>query len=424
MGLGWLLRGLYLHPAIRNLIICGNDLSLTGEALLALWKEGLNNDNLILGLGWEIYPEMDQESVETLRKYVQVWDWRNKSLEEIGRAIDDIPYLAPEMEPRSFPPLIIPQRTAFPSRKTSFPLFADEVGDAWLQLLNLIMFCGTVKGTRKGDRLTEVLNTMVTIKLSDEEEPLSPCFDFSLNEFETYYQQFMSPSCPEGVNYTYGERLQNYKWFNQATGKIEPVNQVERAISRLRKSHDTKRATMVLLGPTDLDVLDDAPCVVLVTFNIVDERLYGTYVIRSNDIYNAWPFNALSLARLQREIAQQVGLPADSATLISHSAHIYERDWDKAFAKLDKWFKRPLPFQPDLGGSFSFAIENGMVKAQLVSPAGDKVLWQQESPNPVNLIRHIVDTMPWLTAQHIRYLGGEAAKLAQALKDGTPYKQG
>ena len=28
-GLGWLLRGLYLSPAIRNLVVCGNDLSMT-----------------------------------------------------------------------------------------------------------------------------------------------------------------------------------------------------------------------------------------------------------------------------------------------------------------------------------------------------------------------------------------------------------
>lgn len=424
MGLGWLLRGLYLHPAIRNLIICGKDLSLTGEALLALWKEGPTSGNTVPGLGWKIYPEMEREAVEKLREYVRVWDWRNKSFEEIGHDINDIPYLPPEMSPRSFPPVVISQRTALPSRKTSFPIFAEDVGDAWLQLLNLIMLCGTVKGTRKSDRLTEVLNAVVTIKLTESEPPLSPHFDFGADEFETYYERFISPSCPQDIDYTYGARLQNYNWFNPATGRLEPVNQLESAISRLQRSHDTKRATMVLLGPTDLDMLDDAPCLVLITFNIVDERLFGSYVIRSNDIYNAWPFNALSLTRLQRSVAQRIGIPVDSATIISHSAHIYERDWDKALNKVAKGFKRPLPFQPDPSGSFSFTIEDGVVKAQLISPQGDEVLWEQKSANPRNLIRTIVDTMPWLTAQHIRYLGGEAEKLARALRDGVPYNQG
>ena len=423
MGLGWLLRGLYLYPAIRNLVICGKDLSMTGDALLTLWEEGLTEDNTLPKLGRKLHPEMDREAVDLLRKYVKVWDWRTKSLEEVGRDISDIPYLTQEMEPRSFPPVVIPQQTTFPSRKTTFPILAEEVGDGWLQLLNLIMHCGTVKGTRKGDRLTEVLNAVVTFKLASG-EGLPLCFDFGTNEFEVYYRHFSSLSRPDDVDYTYGERLQSWSWFNQETNRTEQVNQLERTIDRLQRSHATKRGTMVLLGPTDLDRLDDAPCVVLVTFNIVDERLYGTYVIRSDDTYNAWPFNALSLSRLQREVSKRIGIPVDSATFISHSAHIYERDWGKALAKLDKWFKRPLPLQADPSGLFFFGVENGRARALFVNHEADKVLWEGESSDPEELIRYIVDTMPWLTAQHMRYLGGEAAKLTRALREGVPYEQG
>ena len=181
---------------------------------------------------------------------------------------------------------------------------------------------------------------------------------------------------------------------------------------------------MVLLGPSDLDILDDAPGVVLVTFNVVDERLYGSYVIRSDDIYNAWPFNTLSLIRLQREVAKRIGIPVDSATFISHSAHIYERDWDNAWAKLDEWFKRPLPLQADPSGLFFFGLENGRARALFVNHEADKVLWEGESSNPEELIRHIVDTMPWLTTQHMRYLGEEAIRLSQALRENVPYEQG
>ncbi len=423
MGLGWLLRGLYLYPAIRNLVICGKDLSVSGDALLTLWEEGLTEDNTLPRLGWKLHPEMDREEVDLLRKYVKVWDWRTKSLEEVGRDISDIPYLTQEMEPRSFPPVVIPQQTTFPSRKTTFPILAEEVGDGWLQLLNLIMHCGTVKGSGKGDRLTEALNAVVTIELASG-EGLPPCFDFGTDEFEVYYRHFSSLSCPEDVDYTYGERLQNWSWFNQETNRMEQVNQLERTIDRLQRSHDTKSGTIVLLGSTDLDRLDDAPGVVLVTFNIVDERLYGTYVIRRDDIYNAWPFNTLSLIRLQREVAKRIGIPVNSATFISHSAHIYERDWDIALAKLDKWFKRPLPLQADPSGLFFFGVENGRARALFVNHEADKVLWEGESSDPEELIRYIVDTMPWLTVQHMRYLGGEAAKLTRALTEGVPYEQG
>lgn len=424
MGLGWLLRGLYLYPAIRNLVICGQDLSMAGDALLTLWEEGLTEDNTLPRSGRKLYPEMDREAVDLLRKYVKVWDWRAKSLEEVGRDISKIPYLTREMEPRSFPPVVIPEQTTFPSRKTSFTLFAEEVGDAWLQLVNLVMHCGTVKGTRRGDRLIEILNAVVTIKLASEEGTPPPCFDFDADEFEAYYGHFIALSPPKDVDYAYGERLQSWSWFNQETNRMEQVNQLERTIDRLQRSHDTKRGTMVLLGLTDLDRLDDAPCVVLVTFNIVDERLYGTYILRSDDVYNGWPFSALSLTRLQREVSERIGIPVDSATFISHSAHIYERHWDKAWAKLDKWFKRPSPFQDDCSGLFFFSMDNGLAKALFVNPEVDRVLWEGESPNPQDLIRYIVDSMPWLTAQHIRYLGEEGAKLTRSLEEGVPYEQG
>jgi len=422
-GLGWLLRGLYLHPAIRNLVLCGKDLSMTGDALLTLWEEGLTGDNTLPGLGWRLYPEMDREAVDLLRKYVKIWDWRTKSLEEVRRDIGEIPHLIQEMEPRSFPPVGVPEHITSPSRKTTFPMAAEEVGDGWLQLLNLVMHCGTVKSTRGGDRLAEVLNAIVTVKLSSEEE-LPPCFEFGADEFEAYYRRFGSLPCPEDMSYAYGERLREWSCFNRETSTMEQTNQLERTIERLQGSHDTKRGTMVLLGPTDLDKLDDAPCVLSATFNIVDERLYGTYVLRSDDVYNAWPFSALSLIRLQREVSKRIGVPVDSATFISHSAHVYERDWDQAWARLDKWFKRPLPMQPDVSGLFFFGLDDGLARALFVSPEADTVLWEGESPDPQDLVRLIVDIMPWLDHQHIRYLGEEAANLAWALKEGLPYEQG
>lgn len=422
-GLGWLLRGLYLHPAIRNLVIYGDDLLKAGDALVRLWENGLTGDGTLPLSGCKVYPEMSREAVDFLRRYVTVWDWRGKTVEEVQRSLPDLPYLPPEMEPRSFPPVVIPEQITFPSRKTTFSLFADTIGDAWLQLLNLVMRCGTVKKTRRGERLTEVLNAIVTVKLGHGDEMIPPWFDFEADEFQMYYECFFCPCPPEYAYYSYGERLQKWLGRNRTNGK-EAVDQLKKTIDRLQKYPDTKRATMVLLDPSDLERLDDAPCIISVTFNIVDKHLYGTYVIRSDDVYNGWPLTALSLVRLQREVSQALSIPVDSATFISHSAHIYERDWPKAWSKLDRWFKRPLPFQPDCSGLFFFSVEGSEVRALLVTPEVDQVLWEKKSSDPGELIRYIIDTMPWLTPQHIRYLGEEAAKLNYALQTGAPYEQG
>jgi thymidylate synthase len=427
-GLGWLLRGLYLHPATRNLVLCGKDLSLTGDALLALWEEGLADDDTLPRSGGKLHPSMDREAVDLLRQYVKLWDWRGKTLEEVGGSIGDIPPLGQEMEPRSFAPLDVPERITFPSRKTTFPLFADEIGDGWLQLLNLTLRCGTVKATSEGDRLAEVLNAVVTVELAvqenSQEEALPSFFDFTADEFEASHRRFTSPSSSEDQSYSYAERLQSWPRSSQETDGPEPVNQLERAIERLKRSHDTRSGSLVLLGPTDLDRLDDAPSLVSVSFNIVDERLYGTYVLRSEDVHNAWPFDALSLVRLQREVAQRIGIPAASATFIMHSAHIYERDWDRTFATLDRWFERPAPLQTDPSGLFLFGLDEGRARAMLITHEADEVLWEGEFRSPEDLSWHIVDVMPWLSAQHIRYIGQECASLMRALQEGEDYVQG
>ena len=289
-----------------------------------------------------------------------------------------------------------PEYTTFPSRKTTFPLFADEVGDGWLQLLNLVMHCGTVKGVEEGQRRAEVLNAIVTVKM-DNEVGIPHCFDIDADELDAYYKRSFLVSSAKGVK------------------------QLDGAIERLQRDQD---AATVLFGPADRDAPDHAPGIISITFNIVDQRLYATCVLRSDDVYNVWPLNALSLMRLQAEVSRRVGLPADSVTLISHSAHIYEKDWGKARAKLDKWFKRPLPLQPDPAGLFFFGVENGRARALFVDSEANTVLWEGESVDPEDLVRYIVDTMPWLTAQHVRYLGQEAAKLTRALTDGVPYEQG
>jgi thymidylate synthase len=422
-GLGWLLRGLYLHPSIRHLVLCGDDLSLTGEALLALWEEGVGADDALPRRGGKLYPEMEGDAVDRIRQYVKLWDWRGKSPEDVGASIGDIPPLRQEMEPRSFAPVDTPERIAFPSRKTTFPLFAEDLGDAWLQLLNLTLRCGTAKGTDAGDRLAEVLNAVVTVQLSGREDALPPFFDFTTDELEACHRRFTLPPSPREADYTYAERLLAWPWSSRG-GEPEPVNQLEQTVERLKRRHDTRSGSLVLLGPTDLGRLDDAPCVVSVAFNIVDEQLYGTYVLRSEDVHNAWPLDALSLIRLQRDVAGRIGIPVAPATFIMHSAHVYEWDWDRAWKTLDRWFERPLPLQTDPSGLFLFGLDEGRARAMLITHEADAVLWEGEFASPEDLSWYIVDVMPWLSAQHIRYIGQECASMMRALQNGEDYVQG
>ena len=45
------------------------------------------------------------------------------------------------------------KRKIYLSRKTSFPIFSQDVGDSWLQLLNLVIRIGAEKSGEGGQRV-------------------------------------------------------------------------------------------------------------------------------------------------------------------------------------------------------------------------------------------------------------------------------
>jgi hypothetical protein len=52
------------------------------------------------------------------------------------------------------------------------------------------------------------------------------------------------------------------------------------------------------------------------------------------------------------------------------------------------------------------------------------IFWEGAFSDPEDLSWYIVDTMPWLHPQHIRYVGQECAALMRSIKEGEDYLQG
>jgi thymidylate synthase len=407
--LEWLLRGLHLHPNIRHLVICGDDQRLTGEALLALWQEGLDEGGRLPGSRGSLSPELDAPSMDALRGYVQVSDWRSRPLAEVASNICHLPALSRGREPRALPNPEIPERVVFHSRKSTFPIFSSGVGDAWLQLLNLALRIGEEKQTAGGERMAEALNAVVTIEsptLEDGgkqvEEEFPDFLDFNRDDFDRLYFP------------CYDERLHNW----------DGIDQLEAVCDRLKKSRDTRSGTMVFLEPNDMAKSKVGSGVISATFNAVDQQLCASFVLRSEDLYTDWPLEATALIRLQREVADRTRLEAGAATFVIHSAHLYERDWDRALRVLKESFKRPLPLQVDPSGIFLFGNDGGKATAMLLDHSASTIFWEEGFSDPEDLSWYIVDVMPWLLPQHIRYVGQECASLMRAIREGECYEQG
>jgi hypothetical protein len=416
--LEWLLRGLHLHPHIRHLVVCGDDPRAVGEALLALWGEGLDESGQLPGSRGGLSAELDAASVDTLRGYVQAWDFRGRTVREVAGGILDLPTRLPEREPRVLPGPAIPKRTVFLSRKTTFPIFSSDVGDSWLQLLNLALRIGTEKQTGDGERMAEALNAVVTVELPAEEPEFPAFLEFNRDDFDRFYRWFEAPppsreSRPGSIHH---DREDLHDW-----GGASPL---EAVCDRLKKSLDSRSGTFVLLEPGEVNVPRVAPDLISATFSVVDQKLFGSFVFRSADLYTDWPLEAMALVRLQREVTEALGREIGTATFVIHSAQLYERDWERSLRVLRESFKRPLPLQIDPSGIFLFGNDGGQARAMLLDHDASTIFWEEAFSDPEDLSWYIIDVMPWLLPQHIRYVGQECASLMRAIREGECYEQG
>jgi hypothetical protein len=60
----------------------------------------------------------------------------------------------------------------------------------------------------------------------------------------------------------------------------------------------------------------------------------------------------------------------------------------------------------------------------LLNHDASEIFWEDAFASPEDLSWYIVDVMPWLLPQHIRYVGQECAALMRAMKEGECYLQG
>jgi hypothetical protein len=396
--LEWLLRGLDRHPNVRNLVLCGDDPRGTGDSLLALWRDGVDEGGRLRGSRGRLSADLAAATVDALRRDVVVWDWRERPPTQLAGGTRKLPIQTGKRESCSLADPVTPERKVFLSRKTSFPIFASDVADSWLQLLNLTLRIGTEKRTADGECLAQALNAIVTIGLPVIAEDLEvenvgkpedfPAFlDFDRQDFERYYRRF------------------------EAVGE------------RLKRSADTSAGAVAFLGPDDLDP-EIAPQLISATFNTSGQELFGSFVLRCADVYTDWPIQAMALGRLQRELADHLGLELGAATFVVHSAQLYERDWDRSLRIVAESFKRPLPLQVDHSGIFLFGNDGGEARAMLLDHDAGTIFWEDAFASPVELSWYIVDAMPWLLPQHIRYVGQECASLMRAMQEGECYEQG
>ena len=111
-------------------------------------------------------------------------------------------------------------------------------------------------------------------------------------------------------------------------------DQITSVIKKLKEKPETRRAILTLWQPQDISD-PYALCWTFAQILIRKGRVIMTVHFRSNDIYNAFPFNILGIAILHKKIADEVGVKCGDFNVVIGSAHIYNHNISAAQMHID-----------------------------------------------------------------------------------------
>jgi thymidylate synthase len=350
-GINHMMRNIFANPRIRYLIIWGADMSQSGHALMKLMEKGIDDDYKIIDARGEIEKEIPRKAVEEFRKVVKVIDMRGKTLEAVNKTIAELPKLPPfSKEYRIFPPAK-PRVSEWPSESTGFRAEGDTVAQTWLKIINLISKYGKTEKTRyaSNNKLKEILNLTAVVQKEDPEHEYLPHYmPFSMQELQSYYPEMMTKRRIPGAAYNYGDRMRNQVVVKEDSKTLITINQIKEIINLLKRRPFSKKAYAVLYRADDWLKADssDTPCMTQLHARITQNKLFLTAYFRSQDMFHGWPRNAFALRKVQKEMADGVGIAMGPLTIVTMSAHMYADDWKTAEDILSQSYLPELKYQP------------------------------------------------------------------------------
>lgn len=370
-GISAMIRNIYANPNIRKIVLWGADLSRSGQALVALMENGVDENNFIIGdekMG-QIEKEIGTEAIDLIRKSVHVVNLRGKPVSEFQKTVAELsrwkskPFCEPKMFPTSRP-----KPFTFPSEQIGFRIHGDTTAQTWLKLLRAILRYGRNKTTRytQENELKELLNLIAIVYNENPDHPYFPAyFPFEKKDLETYYPQVLSAKHIPGIAYTYGQRLRSHDGIDQIQNIIDLIK---------TRPFSKKMVAFTANVKEDWNQVNkgDTPCLTQVICSLQDGKLFMTTHFRSQDMVHGWPRNVFSMHKLQKLIADETGYPLGAFVMITHSAHIYSDDYELVEKTLDENYEKELGytsrqmFEEDPRGNVVIEIE------QLASDTGNQ----------------------------------------------------
>lgn len=332
-------------------------------------------------------------------------------------------------EPQDYP-MTVPTATTAPGPRYGHRIEGRTVAETWVKLLHRIKSTGTIRPTGYDGQWQELIDLVAIV--TDEpdggyfpEPNFLPCDSQSL---AAYIPQVLEDApYQEGVKYTYGQRMRS--WFG--------LDQVKQVIAKLIKEPDAASAVISLWDSgqaTDDGMKSDhdrpgSPCLNHIWLRIANGEMSLTATFRSNDMFSAWPMNAMGLHALQRHILDHIApyiptpLTIGPLITISQSAHIYDNCWAYADDVIKAHYpKFSAPTYDDPVGNFVIELREGAIVVAHLTPQGEP-LTEYIGRRPLDLVRRITAANPAIDPCHAAYLGMELQRAYGAIRESVPYQQ-
>jgi thymidylate synthase len=422
-GIEYLVANVLANHHLGTLIVCGDDKSGSGKALLNLKHMGATRGKDSSGAECWIIPgvkdarlslDFSEDDISLFRRAVNVRDLRNRAVEEVAGLVKSRAFQNETFRESRFVKITKAKSGgSLPFFDSGNRIIGETVAEVWLKLLDFILKFGRISETKYQSQQKECLNLVTVITGENSKNLYLPDWNPVTKEgLEKYLPTVIGKApLPAGISYYYSDRMR-LRWGDQ----------IERSISKLKKDKDSRSVVVSLWDPSG--EVGSSPCLNHLWFRIRDNRLYLTATIRSNDMMTGYPQNALSMRVLQDLVRREVDPELDMGdlTINSQSAHLYEDSWDDARNLVESLFKSEVRDDRsviDPAGMFLVSIED-QIYVQHLAPSGEE-LQTFEGRTALGLYLKI---HPFVgMTEHAMYLGTELQKAEIALKLGLDYVQ-
>lgn len=164
--------------------------------------------------------------------------------------------------------------------------------------------------------------------------------------------------------------------------------QVDYVLEKLQNDPDSRQA-VINIWRENPPATNDVPCTLSMQYFIRNDRVEAFVNMRSSDVWLGLPYDLHNFSQLQKHVAFELGREAGPLTLYVASAHLYDRDRDKALGVFNETSELTANELDDLQISLpAVAIPGGVVETTELA-ARTRGAWPQDEWLPADWLGYL-----------------------------------